>query len=604
MRVHAGGREADLNTADFIAEFQRRRVFRVLVGYGVVSFAVLQIIEPIMHALHLPDSVLTYCVIALAIGFPLAIVLAWAFDVNAGIVERTAAKAGGLRGVALALALTGIGLLAAAPGVAWYFFLRQRPAPAGGEGSAAKPEAGTIADLRAPPSIAVLPLVNMSSDKEQEYFSDGLSEELLNLLAQVPQLRVIARTSSFSFKGKSVDVATIAKALDVGNILEGSVRRSGNKLRVTAQLIRAADSSHLWSQTYDRELTDVFKVQDEIAAAVVAALKIKLLPSQAAPSARRAGSTEAYDQFLLGLQLVRGASYSDLPRAEAALEHAVALDPNFAPAHSTLAWVQVASGEFTGDLAKREVSHQLGLASAERAIALDPGLPDGYTVRAWYRCNIAWDFKRGQEDVERVQALDPNGLVALDYGGALACFRPSRLAETLARDRRAVAADPLSVSAWHFYGAHLLLATGGVTQARGALQRAIDLSPAAAWPRFTLGFLDLQDGKVEQALAHFRYAGPGLGLTGEAMAEHTLGHAQRSEEALETLKKNFGAGFAVQIAQVHAWRNEPDLAFEWLERARERHDAGLVRLRYDQPFTNLRADPRFEAFAKKIGMPE
>jgi len=586
-----------------LVELKRRRVFRVLVGYGVVSFAVLQVIEPIQHALGLSDAALKLVVVLLGVGFPVSMVLAWAFDISPAGIERTPpAGVAALRGPRLPLLLAGIGALVAAPGILWIFLRGSRPADVSLQ---ARVEAAAPAsEMRQAPSIAVLPLVNMSSDKEQEYFSDGLSEELLNLLAQVPQLRVIARTSSFSFKGKNVDVATIAKVLDVANVLEGSVRRSGNKLRVTAQLIRTADSSHLWSQTYDRELTDVFQVQDEIASAVVAALKIHLLPSQAVPSARRAGSTEAYDQYLIGMQLVRRGNYGDLPRALAALQQSVAIDPQFAPAYSALAWVQVAIGEFTGDLAQRAASHKLGMASAEKAIALDPGLAAAYMVRAWYRCNIAWDWKGGEKDVERARALDMSSLTLIDGGGAQACFLPSRLQEALAYDRQAIAADPLSVAAWHFYGGHLLLVPDGIPQARAALQHAIDISPDAAWPRFILGFLDLREGMADQALAHFRHAGPGLRETGEAMAEHTLGHPQQSEKLLEVVKASYGAGFALQIAQIYAWRGEPDRAFEWLDRAHERHDAGLMRLRYDLPFASLRTDPRFMAMVKKIGLPE
>jgi TolB-like protein/tetratricopeptide (TPR) repeat protein len=577
-----------------VTELKRRRVFRVLVGYGVVSFAVLQIVEPIQHALGLSDAALKLVVVLLGLGFPVSMALAWAFDTNAACIERTPpAPSAALRGPRSMLLLVAFGVLVAAPGVVWVLLRGSR--------SAREP---LPAQAGATPSIAVLPLVNMSSDKEQEYFSDGLSEELLNLLAQVPQLRVIARTSSFSFKGKDVDVATIAKALDVANVLEGSVRRSGSKLRVTAQLIRTADSSHLWSQTYDRELTDVFKVQDEIAAAVVAALKVKLLPSQAVPSARRAGSTEAYDRFLIGTQILRRGNFAEMPGALAALQEAIALDPQFAPAYGSLAWAQLVTGEFTGDVAQREASHKLGLANAEKAIALDPNSPIAYLVRGWYRCNVAWDWKGGEEDVARALAIDFNSVTTLASGGAQACLRLSRLEEALAIDRRMIASDPLSMTAWFLYGSHLLLVPGGATQGRAALQHAIEISPDAAWPRFLLGFFDLQDGKVDQALAHFRHAGPGHGLTGEAMVEHTLGHAQQSEKALDELKAKYGAGFAIQIAQVYAWRKEPKLAFEWLDRAYERHDAGLVRLRYDPAFASLRTDPRFEALVRKIGVPE
>jgi TolB-like protein len=246
-----------------VAELQRRRVFRALVGYGIASFAVLQITEPIMHGLHWPDVVLSYVVVALAGGFPLVVSLAWIFDVNAGRLERTGppSPASGWRGTRLALLLVGIGLLAAAPGLVYYLFLRT-------------PRAGAPSGAERAASIAVLPLVNLSRDPEQEYFADGLSEELLDLLVKVPGLHVAARTSAFSFKGKNDDVRTIAEKLNVATLLEGSVRKVGDQVRITTQLINAADGYHLWSETYDRKLTDVFAVQDEIAQAVVAARRV------------------------------------------------------------------------------------------------------------------------------------------------------------------------------------------------------------------------------------------------------------------------------------------------------------------------------------------
>ena len=271
-----------------VAELKRRRVFRALVSYGIAAFAVLQIIEPVMHGLHWSEAVLSYVVAGLAGGFPVVVALAWIFDVNSGRIERTAP--GSLRGTRAGVILSVIALLAASPIVVWYFVHRARSADSPGATAATAPG----------PSIAVLPLVNLSSDKEQEYFSDGLSEELLNLLAKVPNLRVAARTSTFAFKGKNEDVSTIAQKLHVATVLEGSVRKAGDQIRITTQLVNASDGYHLWSETYDRRVTDVFAVQDEIAGAVVAALKMKLLHSPTSEERRTA--PEAYTQYLLGQQ--------------------------------------------------------------------------------------------------------------------------------------------------------------------------------------------------------------------------------------------------------------------------------------------------------------
>src|SRR6478672_9828808 len=304
---------------NFFAELKRRNVYKVAVAYAVVAWLLVQVATQVFPFLEIPNWVVRLVIALVVIGFPIALVIAWAFEVTPEGIKRTeiadampAAK--GQKKHAWIF----IVVVAGAISVALFFLGRYT---AGNKTAAALPNESSTK------SIAVLPFVNMSSDKEQDYFSDGLSEELLNQLAQVPQLRVIARTSSFSFKGKEVDVATIAKALNVANVLEGSVRKSAKTLRVTAQLIRASDSSHLWSQTYDRDLTDVFKVQDEIAGDVVAALKVKLLPTQELPKAPRTSNPEAYQQYLQGRYYLHRFSIPDLDKARAYLERACQLDP-------------------------------------------------------------------------------------------------------------------------------------------------------------------------------------------------------------------------------------------------------------------------------------
>src|SRR5438477_7676453 len=272
-----------------------------------------------MHGLHWPEAVLSYVVVALAAGFPVVVALAWIFDVNQGRIEKTPGRPMRLP---LALALLGIGVLAAAPGLFWYF--RARPAPIG-----------------LSPSIAVLPFADMSPAKDQEYFSDGIAEEILNSLAQVEGLRVAGRTSAFSFKGKNEDLASIARKLNVATLLEGSVRKSGNRVRITAQLISAKDGFHLWSKQYDRELTDIFKIQGELAMAVVEALKVKLLPGAPVPfRLQPAKDPEAYRLVLLGRSLLLQQTEASQPRAVEMLEKAVALEPTYAPGWFNLSLVR------------------------------------------------------------------------------------------------------------------------------------------------------------------------------------------------------------------------------------------------------------------------
>jgi len=300
-----------------LAELQRRRVFRALVGYGIAAFAVLQIIEPVMHGLHWSETVLTYVVVALAAGFPIVVGLAWIFDVNAGRIERTpsAGRSGSLRGAPLALALVGVGVLAAAPGLIWYFVVRHGDRP-------------STATLGAP-SIAVLPFVNLSGGQENEYFSDGVTEEIINALSNVPGVRVVARTSAFSFKGKNLDIRRIGDELNVATVLEGSVRREGNQLRVVAQLIGVADGYHLWSKTYDRELKNVFTVEDELSRAIVEQLRPRLIGVKTLVQ-QATSSSEAHNLYLQGRFFWNQRTREGLAKAEGLFQQAIALDPGYA----------------------------------------------------------------------------------------------------------------------------------------------------------------------------------------------------------------------------------------------------------------------------------
>ena len=385
-----------MEAGTLFAELKRRRVIRALVGYGIAAFAVLQIVEPVMHGLHWPDEVLSYVVVALAVGFPIVVALAWIFDVNAGHIERSAPTAQGLAGTRLALVLVGIGVLAAAPGLIWYFAIRARPKPA------------PAVTAEAIPSIAVLPFADMSPGKDQEYFSDGIAEEILNALAQVEGLRVIGRTSSFSFKGKTEDLRTIGEKLGVAHVLEGSVRKEGNRLRITAQLIAAVDGSHVWSRAFEREQAGVFAMQDEIAKAVVEALKIKLLVGKRTATAeKQTTNPEAYAQFLLGNQLWLRTASKDA--AIEAYKKALALDPNYAPAWALLAILTYGRTD-DGDQTPQALAEgrEAALMAAEKAVALAPELPEAYEARGLVRWAFFWDWSGSKADFERAVSLAPS----------------------------------------------------------------------------------------------------------------------------------------------------------------------------------------------------
>jgi TolB-like protein/tetratricopeptide (TPR) repeat protein len=352
-------------------------VVRAVLGWGILSFAVLQIYEPVMHGLHLPEWTLTLVVVVLGVGFPATFVLAWIFDMGPGGVQRTPSAPGSTpspaRRARTALLLVGLGVLFSVPGWVWY--VRHDHAR-----MAAGSSAGGSSTTPAPagPSVAVLPFVNMSGDPENEYFSDGLSEEILNALAQVPGLRVPARTSSFAFKGKTLDVAKIAEALRVSTLLEGSVRRAGGRVRVTAQLVSSPDGYHLWSQTFDRELKDVFAVQDEIAAAITGALKLQLATS-ASGGSRKPGSTtnpDAYEAYLKGRQFLAERNRASLEKAMVHLERATKLDPGFAAARADTAIAIVLLGKVNyGDVPTSQAVARARVV-LEKATAIAPEHPE------------------------------------------------------------------------------------------------------------------------------------------------------------------------------------------------------------------------------------
>jgi TolB-like protein/Tfp pilus assembly protein PilF len=443
----------------------------------------------------------------------------------------------------------------------------------------------------------------MSQARDQEYFADGLTEELLNLLARIPELRVIGRTSSFQFKGKNEDLRLIAAKLGVANLLEGSVRKAGNRVRITAQLIKATDGAHLWSETYERTLDDIFVVQDDIAEAVVGALKIRLLPQhQSARTPYRPASSEAYNEYLLGRQFFNRSGMEDYARAVTAYQQAIALDPNFAAAYAGLA------------VAENELSHRPGLAlqevlagqgralqAADQAVAIDPDLSEGYAARGYLRFTINWDWAGAESDLSRAFELDPGSYRTYT---CYACFLATlgRLSEALEINKKATELDPLSADTW-FRRSIQLNAAGRYEEARKAAERVLEISPEHGGAPFSLGAASLLQGKPDAALAEFGKSSPGRREAGVAMAEHVLGRSAQSQRALENLIDDYALTNAYQVAEVYAWRGELDEAFKWLDRAYAQHDSTLVHIKFDPLLAGIRDDARYVAMLTKMGLP-
>jgi TolB-like protein len=447
-------------------------------------------------------------------------------------------------------------------------------------------------------SIAVLPFIDLSEKRDQEYFSDGLAEELLDMLAKTPGLHVIARTSSFSFKGKPDDIPTIGRKLNVANILEGSVRKSGNRLRVTTQLVGASNGEHIWSETYDRELKDVFAVQDEIAAAVVGQLKLKLAPATPS-SARRTTNIEAYNQYLLGQHSYNSENLDGWRRAIEAFHKAVALDPNYVAPYDGLALVEYQLAGHTGDA----TGNQRAQDAAAKAVELGPDDPNGYSARGFIRYAITWDWSGAQADFKKAIALDPGDpQFQLRYGALLGAL--GRLPEAIAATRKAIELDPLLAAGWESLAQYLTF-TRDFAAAHEASRRALDISPESTFALNALGWLQLSEGKAEDALATFRKVDEEVfRLYGTSMAAHTLKDAKQSQQALEELIAKNAGDSAYQIADVYAWRGEKDEAFVWLNRAYAQRDGGLTQVKFDPLLDSLRSDPRYLAFLRKMKLPE
>ncbi|HVP67340.1 MAG TPA: tetratricopeptide repeat protein [Anaeromyxobacteraceae bacterium] len=562
----------------------------------------LQVVEPIMHALELPDWTLKVVVAALGIGFPVMAMLAWAFDLKTTGFERTQPSpeeagrgAASPRGTRLALLLLGLGVTAAVPGLVYFFVwpgTGQRPLATSGPAT----QAGT--------SIAVLPFADMSETHDQGYFADGVAEEVLNSLSRVKGLKVVGRTSSFFFKGKTEDLRTIGEKLHVANLLEGSLRRSGGHVRITAQLIKAADGSSLWSETFDRQLDDIFKVQDEIAAAVTRALEVKLLPGQESVGART-GNLEAYRLYLIGRRAVQtAANDADFQRSIDVLERAVRLDPSYAQAQALLgsAIFERLNILSPSALGPDEWNAQWArvLALAEKAIALAPDVADGYLLRATLRSWVERDWAGAQADYERVMALD-HGSVSGRREYALLLASLGRVGEAVRIARANVQTDPLDTQSWLWLGV-FLAASGNLDEAVAAYRHGLEVEPREPRLLRQLGFAYVLQGRNQEAVELFHnHPIAYMKHTGLALAQHALhrsAEAQRSVDALTVLEEPYW------LAVVYAWMGDNDLAFQSLEQStRSKASTAIRYIRFDPFLRGLRSDPRYIALLKKMNLP-
>ena len=454
------------------------------------------------------------------------------------------------------------------------------------------------------PSIAVLSFVDLSEKKDQEYFSDGLSEELIDHLAHTKDLRGMSRTSSFYFKGKQTTISEIAKMLAVSHVLEGSVRKSGSALRITAQLIRASDGTHLWSQTYDRNLKGIFKVQDEIAGTVARALKAALIPAN---DARSSGETniEAYNLVLKGNYFFWRGNTGDNAKAVEFYQQALKLEPNYSLAWANLARTYIWQAA-TGEIPAADGGSK-ARAAAQRALAIDPNL-----ARAHYALGNVFSFAdynwtTAKSEWERVVSLDPygeDGSYARENILIAAAIKTGRLDDVLDAFLEGLVRNPvntqrLSDLAWFQHSA------GQLDESAATSRKLLELNPAYSTAQAQYGLTLLQMGKNSEALAAAENESDEASkLTALACVYWTIGQRAKSDAAIGTLETKFSHSFAYFVAQAHAWRREPDATFAWLERAYRQRDSQIEFVKIDPLLRNVHGDPRFKAVLRKMNLSE
>jgi len=596
---------------NFFAELKRRNVYKVAVAYAVVSWLLIQIATQVFPFFEIPNWAVRLVVILLILGFPVALVLSWAFEITPEGIKRESEIAPSesityhtgrkIVGITIAVAVLAAGLFV-------FQLLRPRLTSTG----------VSSVNVNAPPekSVGVLAFDNLSDDKGSEYFSDGISEELLTVLQKIPGLRVAARTSSFSFKGKNVTAQEIGQKLGVAHLVEGSVRKAGETVRIAARLTNTASGDETWSENYTRNLKDVFAVQTELAQTIVEQLRGQLTGGAADPIAKadikaevRAAAkggtenVEAHEAYLQGRFFLNRHSEKETDQARAAFERAVQLDPKFALAWAGLAQTHVWDCNYGTEGGQKGFNAHLAAAreAVEKALAIEADLPEALSARAMIETNFDYNWKGAEETLHKALALAPQDPALLMEAGNLAQAR-GETTQALEFFRRAVASDPVNAQALTFLATGLS-AVGRQEEARTEFARVIELNPSAPNSHAGVGLTYLLDGKFEEAaVAAQKDAADYARLLILSCARWDQKRVPESDAALAELIAKVSETGAYQIAEVYAYRNNRDKAFEWLERARRQRDAGLPGLRPDTLLPNLHNDPRWDAFLRTMGL--
>ena len=566
----------------FFGELKRRNVYKVAVAYIVGGWALSQGIAQVLPVFDVPNGAIRLVVLLIIIGFPIALIIAWAFEVTPEGIKRTeAADAAGQRSRGVAWIY--VVLIGAALSVGLFFV---------GRYTARNPDPGK--------SIAVLPLINESRDPEDEYFSDGLSEELIAALAQIRGLKVIGRSSSFRFKDRKEEPRTIGEKLGVSTLLDGTVRKQGDQVRIVAELVNAADGIQLWTQTFDRQLKDIFSVQQEIARAVAQSLKVTLLGTDGrSPQASATDNAEAHNAYLQGHFYLVRRNVEDLRKAIGYYDEAIKLDPKYALAYAERAEAWIILGDLTG---QRPTTYPKARSDAEEAVSIAPALAEARAALGFVLCFADWKFPDGLNELKRARELSPTNPTVNDLLARIIVY-VGRFDQAEKQAREAVELDPLSTVTQGNL-ARVLFYAGKLEEADTAARKSAELQPTGAANHRWQVLIASQRSDGEAALREAQLEpDPGFRRFELAVAHYVRGDRAAADAALADLIANAREGFAYQIAEVYALRGEKDKAFEWLQIAFDDRDAGMLGLLVDPLLRNLRDDPRYKNLLVKVGLP-
>ena len=573
---------------NFFSELKRRNVYKVAVAYLVVSWLLIQAASILLPTFEAPSWVMKAFTVFLALGFVLAVCISWAFEMTPEGMKRTAdVSAEEVRSIPywskkkFAAFIIGVAVIAAA--LLGFQLLRA-------------PRSTSISSP-GNKSIAVLPLLNESGDPKDEYFSDGLSEELIAALAQIRELKVIGRSSSFRFKERKEEPKTIGEKLGVATLLEGTVRKQGDRVRIVAELINAADGIELWTRTFDRELKDIFAVQQEIATAVASSLKVTLLGSDERPSANPK-STEAHNAYLQGHYYFQRRNLEDFRKAVGHYDEAIRLDPDYALAYAERSESWTLIGDLTGE---GKTGWPKARSDAEKALAIAPALAEAHAALGWVRFFTEWKFDEGLRELRRAKELAPANPTANDLLARCIVYVGQR-DEAERQARQAVELDPLATSPRNNL-ARILWYQGKLDEADAVARKGAELQPNSASSRRWQVLVAIRRGDSQTALREAqaepdeRYRRFEL-----AVAQYARGDRKAADAALADLIAN-NRGLDYQVAQVYAVRGDKEKALEWLQIAFDHHDTGMLALLVDPLLDSLRDDPRFKALITKMNFP-